>query len=76
MAPKSVGLSQGDVVRGDGGLGQALEPGEIGRGLGLRVVADQLQPGEAAGLQGLGDGSEADLRRPRRRRAGRSGRAN
>ena len=55
------GAVQGDVVRGDGGLGQALQPGEIGRGLGLGLVADQLQPGESSGLQGLGDGSEADL---------------
>ena len=55
------GAFQGDVMGGDGGWCLGLKPGEIGRGLVRGVVAEEFQPGEAAGLQGLGDGADADL---------------
>jgi hypothetical protein len=55
------GAVQSDVVGSDGRLELVLKPGEIGRGFIRAVVADQLQAGEAAGLQGLGDGADADL---------------
>jgi hypothetical protein len=52
---------QRDRVGLDLGVGAGAEPVQVGFRLGGRIVAEQLQPGEAAGGQGLGDGADADL---------------
>ncbi len=52
---------QGDRVRIDLRVGALAQPGQIRRGLGGAVVAEQVQPAEAAGGQGLGDGASTDL---------------
>jgi hypothetical protein len=54
------GTFQGHVMGSGRDLGLIFEPSKIGRGLFRRVIADEFQTTESPGLQGLGDGTEAN----------------
>ena len=54
------GAGERDVMGGDRNRGLAPDPGQPGGGLGLVVVAEEFEPVEAAGLEGLGDGPLTD----------------